>query len=266
MALMLESANEMALGIGEEVSGSVKKFVELMNTRAQQLGCKNTHFNNPNGLPDETHVTTAGDMAKIAKAAWQNPLCRKFFTTDLYEIPPTNIFTETRYLLNHHKMMAGRDYAYDGVLGGKTGYTDAAGATLITYAKRGNMTLVAVVMNSVNGTWADTKSLLDYGFDNFECKKVKIRKNPVPKKNLPGEQYLLNNCGNTYPFYYTKNVYVTVPTGTDLSVLTKKQAILSNAVGPLRLKSKYYFNGQMVGWGMQYERSIMTSLLTTPTL
>ena len=69
MALMLESANEMALGIGEEVSGSVKKFVELMNTRAQQLGCKNTHFNNPNGLPDETHVTTAGDMAKIAKAA-----------------------------------------------------------------------------------------------------------------------------------------------------------------------------------------------------
>lgn len=102
--------------------------------------------------------------------------------------------------------MAGRDYAYDGVLGGKTGYTDAAGATLITYAKRGNMTLVAVVMNSVNGAWADTKSLLDYGFDNFECKKVKIRKNPVPKKNLPGEQYLLNNCGNTYPFYYTKNV------------------------------------------------------------
>lgn len=119
MALMLESANEMALGIGEEVSGSVKKFVELMNTRAAQLGCKNTHFNNPNGLPDPTHVTTASDMAKIAKAAWQNPLCRKFFTTDLYNIPPTNIFNETRYLLNHHKMMAGRDYAYDGVLGGK---------------------------------------------------------------------------------------------------------------------------------------------------
>ena len=266
MALMLESANEMALGIGEEVSGSVKKFVELMNTRAAQLGCKNTHFNNPNGLPDPTHVTTANDMAKIAKAAWQNPLCRKFFTTDLYNIPPTNIFNETRYLLNHHKMMAGRDYAYDGVLGGKTGYTDAAGATLITYAKRGNMTLVAVVLNSVNGAWADTKSLLDYGFDNFEVQKVKVSKNPVPKKNLPSEQYLLNNCGNTYPFYYTRNVYVTVPTGTDLSTLTKKQAILSNAVGPLRLKSKYYFNGQMVGWGMQYERSILTNLLTIPTL
>ncbi len=261
MGLMLESANEMALAIGEEVSGSVKKFVELMNTRATQLGCKNTHFNNPNGLPDETHVTTANDMAKIAKAAWQNTRCRKFFTTDLYQIPPTNIFTETRYLLNHHKMMAGRDYAYDGVLGGKTGYTDAAGSTLITYAKRGNMTLVAVVLNSVNGAWSDTASLLDYGFNNFECRRVKVSKNPLTKKNLPSEEYILNNCGNTAPFYYTKNVYVTIPTGTKLRSLTKKQNILSNAVGPLRLKSKYYFNGKMVGWGMQYERSVMSDLL-----
>ena len=73
------------------------------------------------------------------------------------------------------------------------------------------------------------------------------------------DRYLLNNCGNTYPFYYTKNVYVTIPTGTDLSVLTKKQAILSNAVGPLRLKSKYYFNGQMVGWGIDvYKRQLLT--------
>ena len=260
-ALMLESANEMALAIGEEVSGSVKKFVELMNARAQQLGCTNTHFNNPNGLPDETHVTTANDMAKIAKAAWQNATCRKFFTTDLYEIPPTNVFTETRYLLNHHKMMAGRDYAYDGVLGGKTGYTDAAGATLVTYAKRGNMLLVAVVMNSVNGAWSDTKSLLDYGFDNFERQRIKVSMNPVPKENLPSEQYLLNNCGNTYPFYYTKNIYVTVPIGTDVKTLTRKQRVLSNAVGPLRLKSKYYFNGQMVGWGMQYERNVVSDLL-----
>ena len=91
MGLMLNLITRY-LAIGEEVSGSVKKFVELMNTRAQQLGCTNTHFNNPNGLPDETHVTTANDMAKIAKAAWQNATCRKFFTTDLYEIPPTNVF------------------------------------------------------------------------------------------------------------------------------------------------------------------------------
>jgi D-alanyl-D-alanine carboxypeptidase (penicillin-binding protein 5/6) len=72
MAVMLESANEMSLAVAEEISGSTKKFVEYMNQRARQLGCQNTHFNNPNGLPDETHYTTASDMAKIALAsrAW----------------------------------------------------------------------------------------------------------------------------------------------------------------------------------------------------
>ena len=263
MALMLESANEMALGIGEEVSGSVKKFVELMNTRAQQLGCKNTHFNNPNGLPDETHVTTAGDMAKIAKAAWQNPLCRKFFTTDLYEIPPTNIFTETRYLLNHHKMLKNGEYYYEGVRGGKTGYTDASGNTLVTYCKRGNITLVAVILNSTSAAnaYSDTASLFNYGFENFEKVDMKVSMEPVPFKVLPCDKYILKNNGNTYPFYYQTKVYVTLPKGIKKSQLNKRQAVLQNAVGPLRLKSKYYYKKQMVGWGMQYERNIVSALL-----
>lgn len=261
MAVMLESANEMSLAIGEQVSGSVKKFVELMNERAVQLGCTNTHFNNPNGLPDETHVTTANDMAKIAKAAWFNPLFRKFVTKDLFEIPPTNKQPETRYLLNHHKMMEGRDYAYDGVLGGKTGYTTAAGNTLVTYAKRGNTILLVVVMGTINGGWSDTAALLDYGFGNFEKMNMNVDLTPVPQKVLPCEQYLLKNNGNTYPFFYTRNVYVTVPKGTDLNALEKRQALLSNAIGPLRLKSKYYYNGQMVGWGMQYEKEILSDLL-----
>lgn len=123
MAVMLQSANEMTLAVAEEACGSVKKFVELMNQKARQLGCTNTHFNNPNGLPDELHYTSARDMAKIARAAWLNPSFRRYTTRDYYEIPPTNKFAETRYLLNHHKMMEGQQYAYEGVLGGKTGYT-----------------------------------------------------------------------------------------------------------------------------------------------
>lgn len=264
MAVMLESANEMALAIGEKVSGSTKKFVELMNERARQIGCTNTHFNNPNGLPDETHVTTANDMAKISKAAWFNPLFRKFVTKDLFEIPPTNVFKETRYLLNHHKMMAGRDYAYDGVVGGKTGYTDAAGSTLVTYAKRGDTILLVVVMGSVNGGWSDTAALLDYGFGSFERVNMNVDKNPVPRQTLPSEKYLLANSGNTYPFYYTRGVYVTVPVETDVSNLEKRQSLRSNSVGPLILDSQYYYNGQMVGWGMQYERQMLSTLLTTP--
>lgn len=262
MAVMLESANEMSLAIAEETSGSTKKFVELMNARARQLGCTNTHFNNPNGLPDETHYTTANDMAKIAKAAWFNPLFRKFVTKDLYEIPPTNKQPETRYLLNHHKMMAGRDYAYDGVVGGKTGYTDAAGSTLVTYAKRGSTILMVVVLNSINGAWSDTAALLDYGFGSFERLKIKTDKNPVPVKTLPSEKYILKDGGDTFPFYTLRNVYVTVPAGTDVASLTTKQALLDNAAGPLRIKTKYYFQDHAVGWGIQYERNILNDLLS----
>ena len=114
MAVMLQSANEMSVAVAEKVSGSVKKFTELMNWRARLFGCKNTHFNNPNGLPDENHYTTASDMAKIAKSAWMNPLYRKFCTRRYYEIPPTNKFAEARQLLNHHKMIKNGEYYFLG--------------------------------------------------------------------------------------------------------------------------------------------------------
>ena len=218
------------------------------------MAVRTTHFNNPNGLPDETHYTTAGDMMKIAKAAWYNPRFRKFVTTQVYEIPPTNKQSETRYLLNHHKMMPGQSYAYDGVLGGKTGYTDAAGSTLVTYAKRGNSILIAVVLNSTNGAFPDTTSLLDYGFDNFEKVDLNIDTDPVPAVFLPCEKHLLKDWNNLCSFYYMRHVYVTVPTGTDVSQLVKKQKLLNNSVGPKRIKSKYYLDGHMVGYGMQYER------------
>lgn len=259
MALMLESANEMALALAEETSGSVKKFVELMNWRAQHLGCKNTHFNNPNGLHDDLHYTTANDMAKIAKQAWFNPMFRRFCTALTYDIPPTNKQPDTRYLLNHHKMMETRDYAYEGVLGGKTGWTSDAGYTLVTFAKRGSSVLMAVVMGGVNGAWADTATLLDYGFSNFEKVKIPVNKDPV--KMLPNMKYLLKDGGNLAPFYYIRNVYVTVPIGYNIKKLKRKQYLLFNAAGPYRIKSKYYLDGHMVGWGMQYEKEILPDLL-----
>ena len=259
--MIVQSGNDATVALAEGVGGTVERFVELMNQRAAQLGCKNTHFNNPNGLPDETHYTTAGDMMKIAKAAWYNPRFRKFVTTQVYEIPPTNKQSETRYLLNHHKMMPGQSYAYDGVLGGKTGYTDAAGSTLVTYAKRGNSILIAVVLNSTNGAFPDTTSLLDYGFDNFEKVDLNIDTDPVPAAFLPCEKHLLKDWNNLCSFYYMRHVYVTVPTGTDVSQLVKKQKLLNNSVGPKRIKSKYYLDGHMVGYGMQYEKEILSDLL-----
>lgn len=261
MAVMLQSANEMTLALAEETSGSVKKFVELMNLKAKQLGCTGTHFNNPNGLPDELHYTTASDMAKIARAAWYNPTFRKYTTTTYYEIPPTNKFAETRHLLNHHKMMKGNTYAYEGVMGGKTGYTDAAGNTLVTYAKRGNMRLVSVVMKSINGAYADTAALLDYGFNNFTRTAVKTEPETMSVSYLPAEKYILKDYKDCTLCHRYQVPSVTLPNGADISTLNSSRSLCKNSVGLPILEITYSFNGQRTGCAKYYFETLLSDRL-----
>ena len=261
MAVMLQSANEMTLALAEETSGSVKKFVELMNLKAKQLGCTGPHFNNPNGLPDELHYTTASDMAKIARAAWYNPTFRKYTTTTYYEIPPTNKFAETRYLLNHHKMMKGNTYAYEGVMGGKTGYTDAAGNTLVTYAKRGNMRLVSVVMKSINGAYADTAALLDYGFNNFTRTAVKTEPETMSVSYLPAEKYILKDYKDCTLCHRYQVPSVTLPNGADISTLNSSRSLCKNSVGLPILEITYSFNGQRTGCAKYYFETLLSDRL-----
>ena len=260
MAVMLQSANEMTLAIAEQTSGSVKKFVELMNLKARQLGCTNTHFNNPNGLPDEKHYTTANDMAKIARAAWFNPTFRKYCTTGYYEIPSTNKFSETRYLLNHHKMMSGQAYAYDGVFGGKTGYTEAAGNTLVTFARRGNMYLVSVVMQSINGAYSDTKSLLDYGFNNF-CRADITTPPTLCFSCLQAEKYLIKDYRKCVLFYSMKTPSVALPNDADTASVKKNYSIQKNPAGRPLLTINYTFNGHQVGTARYYPKNSISDLL-----
>lgn len=261
MAVMLQSANEMTLALAEETSGSVKKFVELMNLKAKQLGCTGTHFNNPNGLPDELHYTTASDMAKIARSAWYNPTFRKYATTTYYEIPPTNKFAETRYLLNHHKMMKGNTYAYEGVMGGKTGYTDAAGNTLVTYAKRGNMRLVSVVMKSINGAYADTAALLDYGFNNFTRTAVKTEPATMSVSYLPAEKYILKDYRSCTLCRRYQVPSVTLPNGADISTLNSSRSLRKNSVGLPIMEITYSFNGQRTGCAKYYFQTLLSDRL-----
>jgi len=169
--MMLESANECAYALGEHVAGDMDSFVDMMNEKAKELGCKNTHFNNSNGLPDEEHYTSAYDMALISRAAFAIPKFAEIVGTKSYTIPPTNKHSEATMLNNHHCMLhyyKTNQYLYDYCLGGKTGYTVVAGATLVTYAKKDGMTLVCVVMKDQTGQqYVDTTNLFEYCFDNF---------------------------------------------------------------------------------------------------
>ncbi|MBO5371463.1 MAG: D-alanyl-D-alanine carboxypeptidase [Lachnospiraceae bacterium] len=177
-AVMLESANECAYAVGEHVAGgSIDAFVNMMNERATELGCLNTHFNNSNGLPDEQHYTTAYDMALIAREAYLNEDFRTICGTKNYTIPFTNKHTdEETYLNNHHQMLfpltTGK-YLYEYCLGGKTGYTTVANSTLVTYAQKDGMTLACVVLNAPSGGhYEDTRGLFDFCFENFKMMNI----------------------------------------------------------------------------------------------
>ncbi len=169
-AILLASANEVSSGVAEYIGTTVPAFVDMMNQRAKELGCTNTHFVNANGLYDENHYTTARDLAIIAKAAFQNETFREVIKTPYYIVPKTNITDEERWLNNHHKMILQGSEHYEGCLGGKTGYTEKAGNTLVTYAERDGRRLVCVLLADINmvAQYTDTKALLDYGFDSFQ--------------------------------------------------------------------------------------------------
>lgn len=166
-ALLLQSANEVANGLAEHIGGSMEGFAQMMNDRAAQLGCVNTHFVTPSGLHNSEHYTCAYDMALIMRELIKNETFINICSASKHTIQPTNLQPECRYLFQKHKMMTDSEFHYEGTVCGKMGYTPEAMSTLVTYAKRGNMELIAVSLNSNNMHYADSIALFDYGFNNF---------------------------------------------------------------------------------------------------
>lgn len=166
-ATMLASGNDGADAIAYYVGkGSLETFVQMMNDKAKEIGATNTHFNNPHGLTDPNHYTTARDLAKIARYAYQNEKFRKIVSTKEQEIQWVNpaerkdVYGSTNRLL----------WNYDDVTGIKTGYTDAAGGCLVASAQRDGVTLIAVVLKTADSRarFVEGRALLDYGFKHIK--------------------------------------------------------------------------------------------------
>lgn len=223
-AIMLASANEVSYAVAEHVAGSMEAFVDMMNAKVAELGCVNSHFANPHGLQDTNHYTCAYDMALIAREAIKNTTFAKITGTRTYVIPPTNIQKESRPLANHHKFIKG-DIRYDGATGGKTGYTSSAKYTLVTYAQRGDMNLICVVMasDSVTTEYTDTAALLDYGFDNFTIYNISNREHEfLNEDNSFFTKYSsIFNANNSF-LTTGEDGYVVLPNNVDLSDATKE--------------------------------------------
>ena len=221
-AIMLSSANDVALQVAEHIGGSVDGFVQKMNDRAAQLGCTNTVFTNPTGLPDENQHTTARDMALIMKAAIDNDTFRTIAGTTSYTIPATNVSGGERVLTNNFSMLNSANAAYyPNCLGGREGYTEASGSTLVCGAEKNGTTLIAVVLQGASGTTAaEAGSLLNYGFDNFQM------------LSLGDTDFNMLSGGNVF-----------VPVGATADSLTAEDSPGEEG----QLNRQYYFGGAPVG-------------------
>jgi D-alanyl-D-alanine carboxypeptidase (penicillin-binding protein 5/6) len=163
-ALMVDSANDAAIAIAEYIGGSQANFAKMMNKKAKLIGCKDSYFVNPNGLPNTKHKTSAYDLAIITKYAMKNSSFRKIVSTTAYTIPATNM-AKSRNLINHNKMiLKSTKYYYSGCIGVKTGYTVAVKQTLVSAAIKGKRQLIAVVLKGMESPYYDVTELFNYGF------------------------------------------------------------------------------------------------------
>lgn len=170
--ILAASANEVANAVAEHVAGSTEAFAEMMNEKAAELGCKNTHFVNAHGLFDEDHYTSAYDLALIAKAFFQNELLAKIGNTSSHHFEATATQPDDFIVRNKHQLITGA-IPYEGIKGGKTGYTDEARQTLVTCAEQKGMKLICVIMKEESPEqFYDTVKLFDYGFTNFSVINV----------------------------------------------------------------------------------------------
>jgi serine-type D-Ala-D-Ala carboxypeptidase (penicillin-binding protein 5/6) len=175
--LMLASGNDAAVAIAEHISGSVDNFCKKMTERAAELGCKDTVFMTPHGLPNKIHHTTAFDLALIAREAMKYPLFRKIVSTQRATIPWEGR-TYSRILNNKNKLLS----TYEGATGIKTGYTRSAGRCLVFGAERDGLEVVGVVLNCPN--WFDEAAkVMDYGFVNYRY--VLMLKDGEQVRSLP---------------------------------------------------------------------------------
>lgn len=263
-AVMLASANEVAAGVAEHVAGSISSFSDMMNTKAKEIGCKNTHFINPHGLFDENHYTCAYDMALICREAFKLPAFQNITSTKQYQIPQTNKSKAPYWLSNHQQMLNPSkfpQYRYDTCIGGKTGYTQKARYTLVSFAKQGDMELVCVVMKADSpyasqNEYTDSIKLLDYAFANYKAYPTSALDVTDAIQSIPKRNPIFNRLNNLFnakqtPIRIANSSYIILPKKAKLSNITQSISLTKteqpkkdkNIIGTI----SYQYGGKIVG-------------------
>lgn len=216
--LLIQSGNDAAVALAEHVSGSVDAFVAEMNDAAAALGMKSSLFRNPHGLPARGHLTTARDLAVLARA-----IIDEF--PDFYSLYAEREFSYNGIAQNNRNALLRRDPSVDGL---KTGYTSSAGYCLVTSAQRDGMRLIAVVLGAPTPRARNdgAAKLLDYGFTNFETHKLYTAGQELDLARVWGGELEYAGLG------LTEDIYVTIPRG-GYSKLAASMDVLAQLAAPL---------------------------------
>lgn len=251
--MLVGSANEAAYAIAEHVSGNGKldEFAKLMNEKARSLGCTDSNFVTPNGIHDVNHYTSAHDMALIAQAFFSNEYLANIANTPSYHFAQTSTQPKDDMVVYaKSKLFPGKEYAYEGLVGTKTGYTDSARQTLVSCAQKNGMKLVCVVMKEeAPSQYADTITLFNYGFSNFDIDYIADKDNRfnISSSNLFNTD--IDIFGSSKPILnIDPKSYIILPKGADLTQ-TDYKVDYTNVDNDHIANIDYYYSNTYIGSG-----------------
>lgn len=242
--LLLPSANDCAEALAEHISGSIDEFAKLMNKRAKELGCENTNFVNPSGLYNENHKTSAKDLALIMRQLSSMPEYKTIATTLATKIAPTNKNKEERPLWNENRLIQKNSrYYYDGIIGGKTGYTVQSEHSYVAAATRNGQRLIVALVHDKNKTFfEDSVNLFNYGFNNYKLEKLFSKGDEIT--NYKSENLTIPLIAGE-DFYYVKE-----KNSNEVPTYTLPQTNLSDRsfkTGDILLEAPVTFSNKQIG-------------------
>ena len=187
---LIHSANEAGYILAEHISGSIENFANLMNEKAKEIGCTNTHFTNPSGIHNENHYSTAYDMSLIAQYCMKNETFRKIVSTPYITFSPSED-KQLKFYNTNDLIINTSKYYYKYAIGIKTGYTSQAKNCLISTSSKDGLELITVILGAAHSEevsstrYVDTINLFDYGFDNYKSTEILARDSVI--KNVEVE-------------------------------------------------------------------------------
>ena len=279
--LLINSANEAANVLAEHIAGSIDSFATMMNAKAEEIGCLNTHFVNPNGVHNENHYSTAYDLALMGRYAMKNDIFREFVNTKFYTLPATNkyltndrVFGTTNELLKKDTRDSVDNYYYEYCTGIKTGYTNAAKSCIVASAKKDDIEYIVVILgagttdNGLSARYLDCKTLFNYAFENYTVKKLNDEEADLKTINIPNgtlsTKHLKVKIQDEINVLLKKstdttNLTPTVEINKDLSVPIVKNSIVGKITYTID-GNKYTSN--LIAGNNVYESNTVTNILT----